>query len=51
MALQNLSNPNSGMFPFFPAFEKKDKKVFGKNTVTFRHNFAYMVSSFVFHYI
>ena len=30
---------------------KKDSKVFGKSIVTFWHNFAYMVNSFVFHYI
>ena len=30
---------------------KKNSKVFGKNTVTFWHNFAYMVNSFVFLYI
>ena len=27
---------------------KKGSKVFGKSIVTFRHNFAYMVNSFVF---
>ena len=27
---------------------KKDGRVFGKNTVTFWHNFAYTVNSFVF---
>ena len=29
----NLSNWDSGTFPVFP--EKKDDKIFGKNTVTF----------------
>ena len=39
-------------FKFLPGFNfsciwKKDVKVFGKNTVTFYHNIAYMVNSFV----
>ena len=39
-------------FKFLPGLNfsciwKKDVKVFGKNTVTFYHNIAYMVNSFV----
>ena len=35
MIFYNLSNLNSGAFPVFPALEKIDDKVFGKNTETF----------------
>ena len=41
-------------FPHVSSFScnwKKDGNVFGKNTVTFWHNFAYKVNTFVFHYI
>ena len=35
MVFHNFSNSNCGTFPVFPALEKKDDKVSGKNTVTF----------------
>ena len=35
----------------FSCIWKRDDNVFGKNTMTFWHNFTYMVNSFVFHYI
>ena len=42
-----MSNSNSGTLPASPAFEKKNGKVFGKNTVTLLHNIAYKVNNFV----
>ena len=48
MVFYNLSNSNSGTFSDFAVFEKNVGKVFGKNTVTFWHKFAYMVNLFVF---
>ena len=51
MVIYNLSSSNSGTFPVLPALEEKDDKVFGKNTVTFWHNNAYVVNSFVSHFI
>ena len=51
MVIYNLSSSNSGTFPVFPALEEKDDKVFGKNILTFCHNNAYMVNSFVSHFI
>ena len=35
----------------FSCIWRKDGKVFGKSTMTFSHNIAYMVNSFLFHYI
>ena len=35
----------------FTAFEKKDGKDFSKNTVTFWHDIAYIISSFVLYLI
>ena len=35
----------------FSCIRNKDGKVFFKNTVKFLHNIAYIVNSFVFHYI
>ena len=56
-----ISSPKNGLLEFvkfeimqvssFFYIWKKNHKVFGKNTVAFRHNLAYMVNSFVFYYI
>ena len=54
MIFYNMSNSNSGTFPNFTALEKKDDKVFGKNTMTFCYNIAYMIKLrffFLFHVI
>ena len=48
---------NFNLFLVFPALEKKkiikknDDKVLGKILLTFRHNTAYIVNSFVSHFI
>ena len=57
-----ISSPKDSLLQFvnfefrhvssFSCIWKRDGKVFGKNTMTFWHNFAYMVNFvFVFHYI
>ena len=56
--IQAMSSPKNGLlkcikFEFwhvssFSCIWKKDRKIFAKNTVTFWHNIAYMVNSFVF---
>ena len=45
-----ISNLNSGKFLVLTAFQKKDHPFFGKNTLTFSHNIAYMVKFLVFYY-
>ena len=43
---------NFNLFLVFPALEKKnDDKVLGKIVLMFRHNTAYIVNSFVSHFI